>query len=319
MYVSDDPRSKLQSAGGADNAARPAPEHGPRFAPAEYAIFAESPPQVSKDNEKTWYARAQNFVVAYTQAQPGARLERRDQADEYVLLIPERGVAVTVEAGDEIVEVPGHALVIIPPGNSTITAKTPGTLVRVFSGASADLNARCSNAASFASPHPNIPSYVPWPAPTQGYRVRSYDLDVPPQEGRFGRIWRCSTLMINVHPLEHGPRDLGRLSPHHHEDFEQGSLALRGSFTHHIRWPWTTNIKDWREDEHVACPAPSLAVIPPPAIHTSAGTDPVLNQLVDIFSPPRVDFSRMPGWVLNAAEYPMPSSSPAPGPETGRK
>lgn len=301
MYVSDDPRAKLQSASSITPGAT-----STGFAPAEYALFGPTAPHESSDTAQTWYARGQNFVVAYTQAHPGARLDRLDQPDEYMLLIPERSPRVSVEVGGETVDVPGYALVIIPPGRSTISVHDAGTVIRIFSAASPDLNALTSNAKAYAEPHPHIPPYKLWPSPPAGYRVRVYSLDVPPQPGRFGRIWRCSTLMINVHPLEPGPRDPARMSPHHHPDFEQGSLALKGSFTHHVRWPWTPNMRDWRDDDHKVCPAPSLAVIPPPAIHTSAGTDPVLNHLVDIFSPPRLDFSMMEGWVLNAQEYPMP-------------
>lgn len=300
MYDASDPRSRL--------AAAPSPVATPQaFAAAEYGLFYEMPPQVEEAGAKTWLTRGQNLLVAHTEAQPGAVLARARQADEYVLLLPDREHGATVEAEGERREVDGFSLVIVPPGDSRITLPSGGRVTRIFSTQSPDLNALCSNAASFAEPHPNIPPFEPWPEPVGGYRIRAYSLDVPPQPGRFGRIFRCSTLMVNYLDQQVGPRDTTKLSPHHHDDFEQGSLALDGSFTHHLRWPWTTNLGAWREDEHALCRSPSLCVIPPPAIHTSRGMDAGLNQLVDIFSPPREDFSRQAGWVLNADEYPMPN------------
>ena len=308
MYGADDPRSKLAGAADASNAPYTDAKPALRFAAAEYVKFHDTVAAEESQSARTWYARGQNFVVAYTEAKPGAVLTRAEQVDEYVVLLPEHGLNVTIATAQETRLVAGYSLAIVPPGKSVVTAKAVGTIIRIFSAQSADLNALAANTAAYAQAHPNIPPYRPWPAPPAGYRLRVYDLDVPPVPGRFGRIWRCSSVMVNVLPPEPGPRDLHKLSPHHHEDFEQGSLALRGSFTHHIRWPWTADYHDWRSDDHEVCPAPSLAVIPPPAIHTSAGSDLVMNQLVDVFAPPRADFSKMAGWVLNADEYPMPES-----------
>lgn len=274
------------------------------YAAAEYVKFHEVRPAESSPAANTWYARGQNFVIAYTEARERTVLTRETQLDEYVLLLPAPEIRATIQAGGETKEVSGYSIVIVPPGPSSIEI-SGGTVVRVISSRNEDVAAKCSNAASYAQPHPNIPPFQPWPDPPDGFRIRAYSLDVPAQEGRFGRIWRCTTMMINFLPHE-GPRDTRKLSPHHHADFEQCSLALAGTFTHHLRWPWGANMHDWRPDDHEVCPAPSIAVIPPPAIHTSAASDPAGNQLVDIFSPPRVDFSKMAGWVLNADEYPMP-------------
>ncbi|MBL8589086.1 MAG: hypothetical protein JNK46_11205 [Methylobacteriaceae bacterium] len=300
MYDKTDPRAAL-AASAAPSAPPPA-----FFAPPEYGRFYEGPPQIDDASGRSWFLRGQNFVLAYSETKAGALFARDAQPDEYALLIPD-ATDVRIEAGDESKTARGPAIVFVPPGVSRVSLPAGGRLVRLFTSASADMVAACPNAASYATQRAAIPPFKAWPTPPDGFRIRAYSLDVAPQPGRFGRIFRCTTFMINVLDPQIGPRDVTKLSPHHHDDFEQCSLALEGAFMHHLRWPWTVNMNAWREDEHQHFASPSALVIPPPCIHTTRGLEPGLNQLIDIFSPPRMDFSKQPGWVLNGADYPAPA------------
>lgn len=304
MYAASDPRASLAPA-----ARAVVPD---RFAPAELGLFYADAPQEDDANGRTWYLRGQNLIVAHTEAAPGARLGRRGQVDEYALLVTGADTPVEVTAGGETVRRDGACVAFVPPGDGDVVLPRGGVITRFFTTRSGDLAARCPNAESFAPSQAglrrNIPALEPWPAPPDGWRVRAYDLDVPAEAGRFGRIWRGTTFMLNVFEPQVGPRDVTKLSPHHHDDFEQCSLALEGRFVHHLRWPWTPDMTAWREDEHPHVRSPSAIVIPPPVIHTSRATDPGVNRLVDVFCPPRLDFSRQPGWVLNAGDYPMPTA-----------
>ena len=255
---------------------------------------------------ETWYARGQNFIIAYSEAAKGAVLSRADQPDEYVVLLPDPGEGAEIVWGDQRLKVSGHSVSFVPAGKSSVTLLDEAKVIRMMTTKSGDLAALCSNAQSYASAHPILPPFEPWPEPAAGRKIRTYSLEVAPAPGRFGRIWRGSTFMVNFLDPKNGPRDTRKMSPHHHDDFEQCSLALAGSFIHHMRWPWTPDMAQWREDTHERCGSPSIAVIPPAAVHTSQAMDAGLHLLVDIFCPPRLDFSTKPGWVLNADDYPMP-------------
>jgi hypothetical protein len=299
MYDKSDPRASLAAA----SASTPV---FTSYTPSEYVRFYESEPQESCPEVRTWFVRGQNGVIGYSDVNSGTRFERTGQVDEWVLILPHPGISAIVTAGGESKTIQGHSVTFVPPGDSTVLFNQGGQAIRLFTTRSQDLADRCSNAADYTTPGKNIPPFQPWPTPPDGYKIRTYSLDVADEPGRFGRIWRCTTFMVNFLTPQIGPRDVTKLSPHHHDDFEQYSIAVQGSFIHHLRWPWTPNMKMWRDDEHEFCGTPSVAVIPPPAIHTTRGTDAGINQLVDVFSPPRQDFSLQKGWVLNANDYPAP-------------
>lgn len=300
MYVKDDPRSALQT----DDPEQDKRVHEDYFG-SQFGLFYETEPQIETETERTWITRGQNFIVAYTECVEGTVLRRSGQPDEYGVILPDAHNDVSAVAGGETKEVSGFSVTFVPPGDSELAMKLAGRIVRIFSPNTADLAALASNAEAFAGEHPNVPPFQPWSAPPDGFKIRSYSLDVPQETDRFGRIFRSTNLMINFLYPRNGPRDRTAVSPHHHDDFEQCSLALDGSFTHHLRWPWTTNMMKWKDDEHHLCASPSVFVIPPPSIHTTTAESDGLNQLVDIFAPPRRDFSAKPGWVLNAEDYPV--------------
>jgi len=294
-----DARSKLSPGAGSGNTVVPT-----SFAGAEYLRFYELPPTVQRPGGSSWIGRGQNFVLEYTDLDGELELTRRNQPDEYAVLLPDATVTAEFTTSAERLYVAGDSLTFVAPGDSTVRLSGTGRVIRLLTAQASDLAASAVNAASYVDEHPNVAPLVPWPEPVSGYRLHAYSLDVPGLESPPFRIFRCTTFMVNYIRPTKGPRNVKKMSPHTHDDFEQCSLVISGEYAHHIRWPWSTDLDTWRPDDHELCGSPSVCVIPPPTIHTSQAIGSGTNHLIDIFAPPRVDFSRMNGWILNADDYP---------------
>lgn len=308
MYAKDDIRSTLAAA-----APAPARDIDPStpVKPSQWLAFHDlAPSEVAPSGGRTWIARAANLVVVYSEARAGDVLTRTGQPDEYAVLLysesaPLRITAEGATADSGTAEVAEEAFVVVPPGDSSVEVLADGPVIRLFSTLDEELAASALNAAAYDEPDLRAAPLEPWPDPVGGFALRVYRLaDTPIAEGRFGRIFRTTNLMVNFLAEEPAPRDEHRLSPHFHDDFEQISFGVKGTFVHHIRYPWGPDSAAWREDEHREIGTPSICIIPPPTVHTTQGVG-VHQQLLDIFSPPRADFSAS-GWVLNADDYPAP-------------
>lgn len=299
-YDASDPRSKLSTAGAV-------PKGVPRR-PTYRELAADAPDERHPHGSRTWWTRSQAMVVAHSEVAAGDTLDV-DAGGEYVVLVID-DTPVRVEHEGHTESVAESAVVVMPSGRSAVHTDGPGTVIRIFGAPTVPaLAARCANAADYADPDPNVAEWAPWPAPPAGERIRVYTYaDHPLEDGRLGRLIRCSTVMVNAFGRHSDEREFTTLSPHHHADFEQISLQIEGDFVHHMRVPWGPQIADWRDDEHRRTPSPATVVIPPPLIHT---TQPTAGRryLIDVFAPPRWDFSEQPGWVRNADEYPMPAEA----------
>src|SRR4051794_25587608 len=130
MYDPTDPRNALAPA---------ASKQANEFAGADYLKFYQMPPGEQGATAKTWYGRGQNFLVAYTQAEPGAVLARDSQPDEYAILLPDAGTEVVVEAGAQQERITGNRIVFVPPGQSRVRVVKGGQVVRLFSSRAEDI------------------------------------------------------------------------------------------------------------------------------------------------------------------------------------
>lgn len=251
-----------------------------------------------------WIMRTANFVVVLSAIDGEAVLTRDDNPDEYMAVVPPGMHAVASAGGREIAS-DGDALFIVPPGASALRVSGKGLLTRVFSSQAQDIAALASNQSDYDGPSPDVAPLVPWPDPPAGFMLRHYALAEHAEPSHISRIFRSTNLMLNVMKVYDGPRDPHALMPHTHQDDEQITVAAAGRFMHHLRTPWTPDSAQWRDDVHLDVGSPSALVIPSRLIHTTQAME-AGCWLIDVFGPPRMDFSSRPGLVRNADEYPMP-------------
>lgn len=298
MYGKNDPRSKLDNSHKMD---LDSPIKAPHYVEFDYIA-----PQIMSDASTTWITRGTHFSLTYSKLKKGQTLERKKQKEEYLVILPHSDSAATFYIENIERAVSGQALVVIPPGDSLIKANADTEIVRLFDERTEDIIEQAENKQDFNLKDPRIPVLEVGKEPIDGHKLRIYPLeDIEQKEGRFGRIFRTQAFMVNILYPFYGPRPKNQLSPHYHNNFEQCSLAVSGQFEHHIRTPWTADMSTWRNDDHRLVGSPSVTLIPPPTIHTTRACGENENQLIDIFCPPRDDFSAREGWVLNADEYPL--------------
>lgn len=291
---------------------------------ASKSVFHAEPPSLVSDDgtARSWITRGGNFAVCYTEAAPGSVLERADDAEEHMVILPPGGATGVFEAGGDRVRAGADSLTIVPPGPSRFTVERGGVVARIFPKAAADIMDLAANRDAYADGAPELAPAAPWPAPHDGFRLRHYELAPHAQDGGpriQPRAFRSTNMLVNIFVHYRTRRGTTGLSPHWHDDFEQASLCLHGTWVHHMRYNWGADASLWWPDDHGEMATPSVIIIPARAIHTSqdVGEDGPESSLYDIFCPPRLDFAAKKGFCLNEDEYPLPEGADTGAVKTG--
>lgn len=259
--------------------------------------------RVDESGNLTWIVRTAYFGLVMT------RIERRTsirvRTVEETMLVAPASLRVAITSDAQRLSSDGDTLFIVPPGESTIEVDGNGYLARIVGAGEREALANAINAVDYENGAPELGDFITWPTPPDGFRLRRYCLDEYVDAQLPGRAFRCTNLMVNITDIYPGKRDSSKLKPHSHDDFEQITLTYAGRFAHHLRTPWGVDSTRWQPDEHLDIDSPAAIVLPAGLIHTSQALE-AGCWLIDIFGPPRMDFSLMQGFVRNGDEYPQP-------------
>jgi hypothetical protein len=269
-----------------------------------FADFSTTPPELV-DGQHHWLMRAQNFWLEWVELQDAARGFHIESRDELLVIVPAGSVHIEATAGGaSAVLVPEHSVAILPAGRYRVAGSVASRCAVLASQREDVGQRRVLEESAYQPPDPRIaPTGTPYRR-TRGsgvIQVLGIGQIMASKDKPRLKMLQTETLSVNI--VEYlGPRNRAELSPHSHDSFEQGSLAIAGHFMHHLRVPWGSNADRWREDEHLPAASPSLVVVPVNMIHTTEGTGEGHHFLVDLFAPPRDDFIDK-GWVFNATDY----------------
>lgn len=243
--------------------------------------YAKRAPDICAPGMQCWKSALTEVVTCYASLNNCERADLDGNGGERIVFFPDAGLVVQV--ADEQFCIAEPMVLIL------------GVDVRAasFSGSGRVLVVA-----------PRNPSAQGESKPSTQRGIRRFTLREATRDDSNFRVFRSDRLMLNVLKARPVPRDTAQMSPHAHADFAQISFVLEGRYVHHLRWPWTKDLAQWREDQHIVAESPSVLEIPPTVTHTSQNIDGP-GWLIDIFHPPREDFLATEGLVVNAADYPI--------------